>query len=186
MEDREIVKLYLERSEKAITESRKSYSRYCRYIANRILDSDEDVEEVENDTYMKAWNRIPPDSPDDLGSYLAMLCRGIAIDRYKSEKREKRGGGQYTAVLDELAECVSDGDESSRITDRIALRDALNRFLATLPEKTRIVFMKRYFWVSSVKEISEELGMSESAVKMLLLRTRDKLKTFLEQEGFTV
>ena len=186
MEDREIVKLYFERSEDAITESRKSYGRYCRYIASRILESDEDVEEVENDTYMKAWSRIPPDRPDALGAYLGMLCRGIAIDRLKSSRREKRGGGQYAAALDELSECVSDGDESGSITDKIALRDALNSFLASLPEKTRIVFMKRYFWVSSVKEISDELGMSESAVKMLLLRTRGKLKIFLEKEGFTV
>ena len=186
MEDREIVKLYLERSEKAITESRKSYSRYCRYIACRILDSDEDAEEVEDDTYMKAWNRIPPDSPEDLGSYLGMLCRGLAIDRLKSSRREKRGGGQYTAALDELSECITDGDESVVVTDKIALRDAINRFLASLPEKTRIVFMKRYFWVSSISEISDELGMSESAVKMLLLRTRDKLKIFLEKEGFNI
>ena len=186
MNDSDIVKLYFERSEDAIAQSKSRYGRYCRYIAARILPSEQDVEEIENDTYMKAWSRIPPDRPDDLGAYLGMLCRQTAIDRYKSMKREKRGGGQYPLALEELSECLAARDNVEAGFDSALIRETLNSFLRALPEKHRVVFMRRYFWMSDIKEISESLGMSESAVKMLLMRTREKLKIRLEKEGIGI
>ena len=183
MDDRDIVRLFLERSEDAIAQSKRKYGRYIRYIASRILSAGEDVEEAEDDAYMKAWNRIPPDEPDDLGAYLGMIGRQIALDKYRSQSREKRRGSRYAESLDELAECIPDTDGGD-LVGSLALRDLLNSFLASLPEKQRNIFMKRYFWACSVSEIASELGTSESAVKMSLMRTRGKLKERLEKEGF--
>jgi len=183
MEDREIVALFNRRSEEAISNCKAKYGKYCRYVAGRILDNDEDSEEAENDTYMKAWNRIPPDDPPDLKAYLGMLCRQTAIDKRKRTKRAKRGGGEYALTLDELSELVSDGIMYDP-TDTIAITDLLNRFLESLPAQARIVFMKRYFWVCPVKDIAKEQGISEGAVKMILSRSREKLRIQLEKEGF--
>lgn len=185
MDDRDIVKLFFERSEDAIAQSKLKYGRYCRYIAGRILPTVQDVEEAESDAYMKAWQRIPPDCPEDLGAYLGMISRQTAVDKYKSMSREKRGRGQYALTLDELAECIPDRSGADAL-DVFALRDVLNSFLASLPEKQRRMFMQRYFWASGVSEIAAGLGMKESAVKMALMRMRGKLKDRLEKEGFYV
>lgn len=184
MEDREIVKLFFRRSEVAISECEKKYGRYLTAIANRILGDDEDAKETVNDIYLCAWNNMPPKKPDDLGAYLGMICRSRAIDKRKSETREKRGGDGYDASLDELVECLPCEDEN--VVDGIALRDAMNAFLGELPKKSRVVFMKRYFWFLSVSEIAQSLGMGESAVKMTLSRVREKLKEYLMKEGFTL
>lgn len=182
MEDREIVKLFFTRSENAISECEKKYGRYLTAIAERIIGDGEDAKETVNDIYLNAWNSIPPKKPDNLGAYLGMICRSRAIDRRKSETREKRGGNGYDASLDELIECLPSEDEN--IVDRIALRDAINAFLATLSKKSRVVFMKRYFWLLTVSEIAESMKMGESAVKMTLSRVRAKLKEYLMKEGF--
>ena len=183
MEDREIVALYWDRSEAAIAESRSRYGGYCRYIARQILGSEDDAEETENDVYLAAWNAIPPAKPENLGAYLGMLCRRKAIDRRRTRTREKRGGGQYEAALDELLGCLPE-ESGEGMPDRVALKDALERFLRDQPRQSRTLFMRRYWWASPVSEIARDFAMKESAVKMQLLRTREKLRVFLEKEGF--
>lgn len=185
MEDKQIVDLYFERSESAITETEKKYGRYCHYIAYRILGNDEDAKEIVNDTYLKAWNTIPPNRPGRLKPYVGMLCRQLSLDRYEKYHTQKRGG-QVMLILDELAECIPDSDSRADIGESIDLKDALNKFVRSLPDKTQKVFVRRYWYSSSIAEIAEAYGMKESSVTVLLLRTRKKLKEFLCKEGFDV
>jgi len=182
VEDRQIVDMYWARSEDAIAETEKKYGRYCHYIAYQILFNDEDVEEVLNDTYLKVWNSIPPNRPRLLKPYVGMICRQLALDLYKTVHAEKRGG-RVAAVFDEMDECVLSvqGDD---IEDTAALSDILERFIRALPERTRRIFIRRYFYMSSVPEIAADFRMKESAVAMLLLRTRNKLKKLLEKEWY--
>ena len=184
MEDREIIALFFSRSDGAIAECEKKYGRYVTAIAERILGSEEDAKETVNDVYLKAWSTIPPKNPDDLCAYLGMICRSRALDRRRSDARQKRGGDAYEESLDELIDCLPSHDENP--ADAIALRDALNAFLGGLTKKSRVVFLKRYFWFLSVSEIAEAMKMSESAVKMTLSRVREKLREYLTKEGFAL
>ena len=182
MEDNQIIKLYFDRSEEAISQTAVKYGKYCHYIAYQILENDGDAEEVVNDTYLKTWQTIPPKRPDRLKPYVGMISRQLAFNVYEEQHTQKRG--QIPVVLDELAECLpsEDTDWASEIT----LRDSLNSFLRGLPIKTRNIFIRRYWYTNSLSEIAEEYSMKESAVGMLLLRTRQKLKTHLQKEGFNV
>lgn len=183
MDDRAIVDLYLERSENAISETDKKYGRYCRRIAENILHSPESAEECVNDAYMSAWGSIPPARPSRLRAYLARLTRNGALNRYTRERAQKRNAG-IEAVLDEIDELVAspEGDP----VDTIALRDGLNEFLASLPRRTRMIFVKRYWYLTSIKDIACEMDASESSVKVSLHRTRGELKEFLEKKGITI
>lgn len=183
MEDKQIVDLYWARSETAVAETEKKYGRYCHYIAYQILYNREDAEEVVNDTYLKAWNTIPPQRPDPLKPYVGMISRQLALDAYEAQHAQKRGG-QVPLALDELAECIPDPDSRADIGESVALSDALDRFLWALPERTRNVFVRRYFYMSTVAEIARDFSMKESNVAMHLLRTRKKLAQFLKKEGF--
>ena len=182
MEDKQIVDLFWERSESAIQETEKKYGRYCYYIAYQILQSDEDAKEVVNDTYLKAWQTIPPKRPEALKPYVGMISRHLAFDIYEAQHTQKRG--QIPLVLDELAECLPGADDAWDVVSGIALRDSLNAFLRGLPLKTRNIFLRRYWYASSLADIADEYAMKESAVGMILLRTRKKLKSYLEKEGF--
>lgn len=184
MGDERIVDLYWARTEKAISETAHKYGRYCHYIAYNILHSDEDSEECVNDTYLKAWNSIPPQRPIKLSTFLGKITRNLALDRYKYNSREKRGGGQIPLVIDELAEFASEADPATHIIDDMVLVDCFNRFLAALPTETRKIFMRRYWYFSPIKEIAVDFSISESNVKMTLSRTRNKLKQLLDKEGF--
>ena len=184
MEDKQIVDLYWERSESAIAETEKKYGRYCHYIAYQILENDEDAKEIVNDTYLKTWQTIPPKRPASLKPYVGMISRQLALNAYEEQHTQKRG--QITLVLDELAECLPGEDEDWNAVSGVALHDSLNAFLQRLPNKTRNVFIRRYWYTSSIAEIAKEYSMRESAVAMLLLRTRNKLKTHLQKEGFFV
>lgn len=186
MEDKQIVDLYWARSETALLETEKKYGRYCHYIANQILRNDEDAKEVVNDTYLKTWNSIPPIRPHSLKAYVGMLSNQIALDQYDKKKTAKRGNSQLPLVLEELAECIPDRSGTADIGELVALRDALNRFIQSLPRQTRNIFVRRYWYASSVAEIADEYAMKESTVAMLMLRTRKKLKAFLHKEGFDV
>lgn len=183
MEDKQIVELYWERSENAIAETEKKYGRYCHYIAYQILYNDEDAKEIVNDTYLKAWNTIPSKRPDPLKPYVGMISRQCAFDVYKEQHAQKRSG-QVPLVLDELSECIPDNDSGADIGESVALSDALNRFLWALPERTRNIFVRRYFYMSTVAEIAKDFSLKESNVTMHLLRTRKKLEQFLKTEGF--
>ena len=183
MEDRQIVDLYLKRSEEAISETDKKYGRYCHYIAYRILENDEDAKEVVNDTYLKTWNTIPPNRPDRLKPYVGMISRQLSLDRYEEYHAQKRSG-QVSLVLEELAECIPDNDSGADIGESVALRDALGRFVRSLPDKTQSIFLQRYWYSCSMAEIAEGYGMRENSVTVLLHRTRKKLKAHLQKEGF--
>lgn len=184
MEDNQIVDLYWARSEEAITETDKKYGRYCHYIAYQILSNDGDAEEIVNDTYLKTWNTVPPNRPDPLKAYVGMISNQLALNRYDQKTAEKRGGGKMPLIYHELDECIADVNESEDMAENFALRDALNRFIWSLPKKTRNIFVRRYWYASSMAEIAEEFDMKENAVAMLMFRTRQKLKDFLAKEGF--
>ncbi len=185
MEDHEIVELYWTRSEQAITQTEAKYRRYCRYIAKQILHNDSDAEEIVSDAYLKAWNTIPPNRPKSLKAYVGMLVRQLALNAYEANNAQKRGG-QISLMLDELTECIPDALSKTELSEGMALKDALNSFVRKLPEQTQKVFIHRYWYAASVAEIASAYGMKENAVAVLLFRTRKKLKSYLEKEGFTV
>lgn len=182
MEDHQIVALYWSRSENAIQETAAKYGGYCHSIAFRILEDPEDSEECVNDTYWKAWNAIPPHSPENLSTFLGKITRNLAIDRYHQRSAQKRGGGQAEMVLDELRTCLPGSGQTGELADELALTQALNRFLSLLQPVPRKIFMLRYWHACSVKEIAQQLGMGESRVKMSLLRSRSRLKEILDEE----
>lgn len=183
MDDKQIVELYWQRCESAIEETDKKYGRYCHYIAYHILANNEDAKEIVNDTYLKTWNTVPPNRPDPLKPYVGTISRQLSLNRYEAQHAQRRRG-QVALALDELAECIPDTDSGADIGESVALSDALTRFLWGLPERTRILFVRRYFYMSPVAEIAADFSMKESAVTMLMLRTRRKLAHFLEKEGF--
>lgn len=180
MEDLQIIELYWKRDESAINESRSKYGGYCSTIANNILHSAEDTEECVNDTWFRAWKTLPPEKPNRLAVFLGRITRNLAIDRYRRDRSQKYGGGQITLCLDELGECIG---EDSPIEDRIALRELLDCFLFSLPEKNRNIFLLRYWYMMPVAEIAKRNDITEGSVKMILQRVRNKLKDYLEKEG---
>lgn len=182
MNDEEIVRLLFERSENALQELRGKYEKYCRYIAMKILRNPEDADECVNEAYLKIWNAIPPEKPKSLCAFIGKVTRNLSLDFYDKKKAQKRGNGEVQLVLDELAECIPCGGARD-IADDIALKDALNGFLETLPDETRNIFMRRYWYMSTIREISADFNIGESKVKMTLLRTREKLRKYLEKEG---
>ena len=184
MDDKQIVDLYFERNEAAIKETEQKYGKLCHSVAMNILGNREDSEECVNDTYLQAWNTIPPERPTLLGAYLCRITRNLAINRYRADRRDKRGGGQTALALEELSECVSDG--TAPLSDEVALRQAINAFLRALPDPARTVFVQRYWYVRPVADIAEELGMNESRVKMILHRTRNRLREHLSKEGIQI
>ena len=183
MDDRDIISLYVARDEGAIGACEEKYGRYLYALAYNVLGSHEDAKECVNDTYMLAWKSIPPQMPGMLKAFLAKIARNQAINRYHHDQAKKRGGGTIQ-VMDEFWECILDGGMMPE--DEVILRSVLNSFLASLPKKTRIVFLQRYFYMCSVKEIAEKNRMSETNVKVTLLRTREKFRKYLEKEGVMV
>lgn len=182
MTDDEIIALYQRRDESAIQATSDSYGPYCHSIADRILGSQEDAEECVNDTWLRAWNTIPPQRPNCLRMFLAKITRNLAFDAFKRGRAGKRGGGELLLALDELEECVSDGSdvESAVITEE--LRRGVDRFLRELPRRERDVFLRRYFFVESTGEIAERYGLRPDHVLVILSRTRKKLRSYLEKE----
>lgn len=170
MEDKQIVELYLARSETAISETEKKYGRYCHYIAYQILCSDEDAKEVVNDTYLKTWNTVPPQRPDPLKPYVGTLCRQLALDVYKGQHAQKRGG-RVPLVLDELSECIPDNAGGDDIGESVALSDALNRFIWALPQKTRNIFVRLN--ILGVYLYSQIGGINATADLPIVLITSD-------------
>ena len=183
MEDNQIIRLYCERSEEAIRQTAAKYGNYCHTIAYNILHNLEDSEECVNDTYWKAWGIIPPRRPKRLAAFLGKITRNLSLDRYRCYTAEKRGNGEMAVALEELGECVSSMENLDAHADEMVLTEILNRFLESLSAEQRRIFMRRYWYVSSVKEIAEDFGITESKVKMSLFRSRNELKSMLETEG---
>ena len=184
MEDEQIVALYWERDEQAISETERKYDRYLLKIANNILNNQEDSRESVNDTYLAAWNSMPPHRPGVLSAYLAKLTRRISIDCFRYRTRNKRMASEYAVSLSELSDCVSGGNTTEEIVNAKALADAIGVYLRLQSKETQAAFLGRYYFLDPVKEIARYLGMSESKVKSLLYRTRLGLKEHLEKEGF--
>ena len=185
MTDEEIIKLYFARSEKAIGETAKKYGKYCYTIANNILNNNEDSEECVNDTYFKTWETIPPERPLRFRAYLAKITRNSALRLYEKYSAEKRGGKETSLALDELTECLPANDTTEQIFTRNQITQTINGFLEKLPEKTRAIFVRRYWYLSDAKEIARDFHMSEGAVRVLLFRTREKLQKILQEEIFS-
>ncbi len=186
MDDQKIIDLYWNRSETAISETAIKYGRYCHSIAYNILHNNEDCEECVNDTYLRAWNAMPPKRPNRLSTFLGKIIRNISLDRYDTHTAAKRGGGQVALVLDELEECIPSPFGADQIIDALALAEILNRFLAEQNPEPRIIFVQRYWYMQPIQAIAADLGVSQSKVKMTLLHLRRKLKLFLEKEGVMV
>lgn len=186
MEDGEIVALYWQRSEQAIAETQCKYGGYCYSIAKNILWSAEDSEETVSDTYIGAWNAMPPSRPEQLRTFLGKITRRLALKKLRTQTAEKRGGGETQLVLDELEGCVPAGAD---VEMQVELRELVRRidaFLQTLSREERRVFLCRYWYFDSITEIAERFGFGQSKVKMMLLRTRGKLLTQLEREEMIV
>ncbi len=183
-EDESIVEMYHARDEQAIAESARKYGKYCHSVAYYILHSDPDAEECVNDTYIKAWESMPPHRPARLATFLGKLTRNLAISRYRRDHAKKRYDG-HEAVLDEMQECVPDTG-AGELSEQLVLKDAIDGFLASLPVRTRIVFMRRYWYFCPIGDIARSMEMSESDVKVTLLRTRSKFKEHLEKEGIMI
>lgn len=186
MEDEQIVSLYWERSEAAIRETQTKYDHYLTKIAYNVLADYEDSRESVNDTYLAAWNSMPPHRPGVLSTYLAKITRRISITRFRHRNRDKRKESEYAISLSELGDCVSGGNTTEETVNVKLLADAIGIYLRLQPEEARNAFIGRYYFLDSLKEVAAYCGMSESKAKTLLYRTRLGLKEYLEKEGFAV
>ena len=184
MQDEKIVELYWDRNEAAIRETQDKYSKYLHKIAYNILSDQEDCKESVNDTYLAAWNSIPPQKPNVLSAYLAKLTRRISIDMLRKRNREKRIPSEYSVSLNELDTDISSGNTTEADFEITLLANVINNFLRELPENARNLFVGRYYFCDSLKDVSRYCGVSESKAKNTLFRVRQNLKKHLEKEGF--
>lgn len=186
MEDAAIVALFWERNERALTETAAKFGAYCRKIAMNILGSTRDAEECENDTLLAAWNSMPDNRPDRLAPYLGRITRNLALDRSDAARAQKRGGGQAALVLEELEDCLPAPDGVEEQFDAAETARRISAFLRTLPEETRRIFVRRYWYCDPSADIAARLGISEAKVRVTLHRTRKKLAAYLEEGSVTV
>ena len=183
MNDDEIVNLYFKRDETAISVTADKYGGYCYSIAKNILGDFEDAKECVNDTYFKAWNSIPPHKPKMLSTYLGKITRNLSFNLYKKNKADKRGGSQIPLVLDELQELVS-GSNSFDEINALELEEAINLFLTTISLEKRKIFVCRYWYADSIKDIAKRFEITESKVSVTLNRLRKNLHNYLNERGF--
>ena len=185
MEDREIIRLFFERSEQAVDELSRKYGPVVEKTAANILRDRLDVEECVNDTYLKTWDSIPPQTPAPLGSYVCRIARNLAVNRYHANRAEKRNRN-YDLVLDEMEECIPSGMSVETEVEAKELTAAIDRFLAALNAEDRFLFVRRYWYADPVSEIAAMGGSSPNRVSLRLFRLREKLKKTLKKEGFTI
>lgn len=184
MQDDQIVELYIARDQRAVTETELKYGVYCLQVANNILRDQQDSEEAVNDTWLRAWNSIPPQRPEILKLFLAKITRNLAFSRYRARTAEKRGGGEMLLALEELSDCVGSDDRPESALEMRELTGAIQRFLETAQPRDRHIFIRRYFFVDTTADIARRYGLKESNVLMILTRIRKKLKTHLIKEGY--
>ena len=185
MDDERIIALYWQRDETAISATAEKYGAYCGSIARRVLSDAGDVEECLNDTWLHAWNAIPPHRPRRFGVFLGKLTRELAVDRYRLSHRSKRGSGEYTLALEELSDVIS--APAAAPEDQLLLEElgaAISAFLRTQPALAAQLFIRRYYHLEPVKQLAEDFGIGESKAKVILFRTRNRLHIFLEKEGY--
>jgi RNA polymerase sigma-70 factor (ECF subfamily) len=184
--DLEIIELYLNRSESAISETQKQYGSYCLAIAMNILHNKEDADECVNDTYMRVWNTIPPERPKTFSTFIGRIARNLSLDRYKAQNVQKRGGGETPLLLSELESCIPSAQSVEEAVDGNILEEAINSFLLSIKKEDRVFFVNRYWYGETIAEIAKQFNAKEGKVIMNLLRTRSKLKIYLEKRGITV
>lgn len=184
MEDHRIVDLYWARSESAIEQTERKYGKMLTGISVALVPTAEDAEECVNDTYLAAWNSMPEERPAYLGAFLSKIVRRLSIDRYRSYQASKRGG--INVFVDELTECIPDTTDLQKDYDNDRLAETLNRFLYSLDEEKRYVFIRRYYYSDSVSDIAASLRSTVGRIKTILFRTRKALREFLEKEGFQI
>lgn len=183
MEDSHIIELYWARSERALSETSSKYGKYCYSISYRILANTEDANECVNDTYLGAWNSMPPHRPSVLPTFLGKITRRVSINRWKQNNRDKRGAGEISLALDELSDCIPAPVDTESVIESNELAKAINTFLSALPDTERNVFICRYWFLASISEISQKFDFSQSKTKTMLMRTRGKLYQYLQKEG---
>lgn len=183
MEDQEILDLYFSRDEQAIVQTDQKYGPFCYSVAYNILSDREDARECVSDTYLSAWNRIPPTRPSLLGAFLGKITRHLSIDRWRRRSAYKRTGGQVTLALEELGEIADRAGTPEEAAGRKELVAAINRFLQALPQRERSVFLCRYWYLDSLEDIAAKTGLTKGHVSTMLHRTRKKLCDSLEKEG---
>ena len=186
MEDERIVDLFWKRDETALAETESKYSRYCFAIANGILRNDEDAHECVNDTLLAAWNAIPPNRPEILSTFLGKITRNLSLMKLRKRTADKRGGGNAETALDEYEELIPSDMRIDENLDAEAIACILNDFLASVSQDERRVFLRRYWYFDSISDIASRLNFSQSKVKMMLKRTRDRLMARLQKEGVYV
>lgn len=184
MEDCQIIELYWKKNTDAISETASKYGAYCFNIADNILHNTEDSEECVNDTWLHAWNAMPPQQPNSLRIFLARITRNLSFDRFSARNARKRGGGEIIFVIDELAECLSSGTDVETEYENKELEQCIQRFVQTLPERDGNVFVRRYFFTDPVASIAGRYSLTENNVMVILNRTRKKLKRELMKEGY--
>lgn len=185
MTDNEIIELYWQRSEEAIFCTMREYGGYLIKLTLNILHIREEAEECVNESYLSAWNQIPPDRPAKLLPYLGRIARCLALNRYDYLSAKKRGT-DFTLQLSELEDCLSSGDTTQQQVDNQALSQAISAFLKSQDVESRNIFIRRYWYSDSVKEIAKRYGVRESKVKSQLFRLRGRLKQYLIEEGFSL
>lgn len=183
MEDHAIIDLFWARDEAALWETNLKYGAFCRTIAINILPSHEDAEECVNDTWLRAWNAIPPTRPAPFRAFLGRITRNLSLDRFRAARAQKRGGGEMEYLLDELVQCVPGKESVEGTFDARQTASIISRFLEAQPPLQRQVFMRRYWFGDSIADIAKRFAMNEGTVKSGLFRTREKLKRELEREG---
>ncbi len=186
MRDTEIIELYFSRNEIAITETAKTYGKYCNTIAYNILHNIEDAKECVNDTYLGAWNSIPPHRPRQLATFLGKITRNISLNLYKHYNTQKRGQGQTELALSELNDCIPANNNVEQMVEMSELEQIIDKFLKAQPEQKRNIFIRRYWYLYSIAEISKVYNLSQSKITSILFRMRNELKTHLEKEGITL
>lgn len=184
MNDAAIVRLYWKRDPDAISESRKKYGGYCFTLAHNLLSDSRDAEECVSDTFLGAWNAMPPHAPNCLKQFLAKITRRIAFNCYNLRTAQKRGGGELPLVLEELEECIGGGTDPQQVVEAKELEASIQKFVDALPQREHILFVRRYFFTESVGEIARKSGLTPDNTSVILSRIRKKLKVHLIQEGF--
>ena len=184
MEDSQIIELYWQKNTDAISKTANKYGAYCFAIAQNNLHNTEDSEECVNDTWLHAWNAIPPQRPGAFRMFLAKITRNLSFNRFHVQNAKKRGGGEITLVLEELAECLDGGVNVEAEYERKELEQCISRFVRALPMRERNVFVRRYFFTEPITAVAERYGLTENHIMVILSRTRKKLRLELMKEGY--
>ena len=185
MEDSKIIELFYERSEQAIVELSSKYERLCYKIAFNILKNDDDAKECINDAYLKVWNTIPPNRPENMLSYVSLVIRGIALDKLEFNMAKRRGG-TVDMELEEMLNYIGESPSVDEIIDEKQFAKHMDEFLGSLDKMGRIIFVNRFYFCYSIHDIAASLKMTENNVTVKLSRIRSKLRKFLFEKGITV